>query len=139
MAVSLGSNSSVTRRSARSSGSSFLVRCTLCSQHCRALTAIAGYLFTALSVFSFICWAKPQDVVVNQLFGVSSGLGMSILTFDWSQITWIGSPLMVPWWAEVQIFSGFFLIYWILCPILYYTNVSPSRLSLPRLVFPEVN
>ena len=49
---------------------------------------------------------------------------MSILTFDWSQITWIGSPLMVPWWAEVQIFSGFFLIYWILCPILYYTNVS---------------
>ena len=49
---------------------------------------------------------------------------MSILTFDWSQITWIGSPLMVPWWAEVQIFAGFFLVYWILCPILYYTNVS---------------
>ncbi|KAI0685810.1 OPT oligopeptide transporter [Cerioporus squamosus] len=82
----------------------------------------AGYLFTALSIFSFICWAKPNDVVVNQLFGVSSGLGMSILTFDWSQITWIGSPLMVPWWAEVQVFTGFFLIYWILCPILYYNQ-----------------
>jgi OPT family oligopeptide transporter len=66
----------------------------------------SGYLFTGLSVFSWICWIAPKNVVINQLFGVSSGLGMSVLTFDWSQITWIGSPLMVPWWAEVQIFAG---------------------------------
>ncbi|KAI8978283.1 OPT oligopeptide transporter [Trametes punicea] len=83
---------------------------------------LPGYLFQALSVFSFVCWIRPNDIVVNQLFGVSGGLGMSIITFDWSQITWIGSPLMVPWWAEVQIFAGFFLVYWILAPILYYTN-----------------
>ncbi|EJF56838.1 OPT oligopeptide transporter [Dichomitus squalens] len=83
---------------------------------------LPGYLFTALSTFSYICWIKPQDVVINQLFGVSGGLGMGILTFDWAQITWIGSPLMVPWWAEVQIFAGFFIVYWLLCPILYYTN-----------------
>ncbi|KAJ8473875.1 hypothetical protein ONZ51_g7588 [Trametes cubensis] len=83
---------------------------------------LPGYLFQALSIFSFVCWIRPNDIVVNQLFGTSGGLGMSILTFDWSQITWIGSPLMVPWWAEVQIFAGFFLVYWILCPILYYTN-----------------
>ncbi|KAJ7876048.1 oligopeptide transporter [Mycena olivaceomarginata] len=56
-----------------------------------------GFLFEALSVFSFVCWAAPNNVPVNQLFGVSGGLGMSVLTFDWSQITWIGSPLMVPW------------------------------------------
>lgn len=53
-----------------------------------------GYLFEALSVFSFICWAAPNNVPVNQLFGVRTGLGMSVLTFDWTQITWIGSPLM---------------------------------------------
>ena len=88
-----------------------------------SLTVVIGFLFTALSIFNFVCWIKPNDIVVNQLFGVS-GLGMSILTFDWSQITWIGSPLMVPWWAEVQVFTGFFIVYWILCPILYYTNVS---------------
>jgi hypothetical protein len=29
----------------------------------------------------------------------------------------------VPWWAEVHIFLGFVLFYWILTPILYYTNV----------------
>ncbi len=56
--------------------------------------ATTGYLFEALSVFSFICWAAPNNVPVNQLFGVRTGLGMSFLTFDWTQISWIGSPLM---------------------------------------------
>lgn len=63
-------------------------------------------------------------MVVNQLFGTSSGLGMSILTFDWSQINWILSPLVTPWWAEANIFAGFVIGSWILVPVLYYTNVS---------------
>ncbi|KAF9463568.1 oligopeptide transporter [Collybia nuda] len=83
---------------------------------------LPGFIFQALSVFSFICWAAPDNVPVNQIFGVRSGLGFSILTFDWTQISWIGSPLMVPWWAEVHIFLGFVIFYWILTPILYYTN-----------------
>ncbi|THV06162.1 OPT superfamily oligopeptide transporter [Dendrothele bispora CBS 962.96] len=81
-----------------------------------------GFIFQALSIFSFICWAAPNNVPVNQLFGVYSGLGMSLITFDWTQISWIGSPLMVPWWAQVHVFLGFVLFYWILTPILYYTN-----------------
>ncbi|KAG2142311.1 OPT oligopeptide transporter protein-domain-containing protein [Suillus bovinus] len=83
---------------------------------------IPGYLFSALSVFSWMCWILPDNVPVNQLFGVDSGLGMTIVTFDWTQITWIGSPLMYPWWAEVHIFFGFVLFFWIITPILYYTN-----------------
>ena len=92
-------------------------------------------------MFSYVCWAAPNNIPVNQLFGVSSGLGMGILTFDWTQISWISSPLMgmvdvinlscsithdraVPWWAQVHIFTGFVLFFWILTPILYYTNVS---------------
>jgi OPT family oligopeptide transporter len=91
---------------------------------------VPGYLFEALSVFSFVCWIRPNNVVLNQLFGVATGLGMSFITFDWSEISWIGSPLMVPWWAEVHIFTGFVVFYWILTPILYYTNVStPPRQS----------
>lgn len=58
-----------------------------------------------------------------------SGLGMGVLTFDWNQISYIGSPLMVPWWAEVHIFVGFVFFYWILCPLMYYNNVSLLRLS----------
>ncbi|KAF9228480.1 OPT superfamily oligopeptide transporter [Gyrodon lividus] len=83
---------------------------------------IPGYLFQALSVFSWICWIFPNNVPVNQLFGVGSGLGMSIITFDWSQIAWIGSPLMYPWWAEAHIFVGFVLFFWIITPVMYYTN-----------------
>ncbi|KAF8435078.1 OPT oligopeptide transporter protein-domain-containing protein [Boletus edulis BED1] len=83
---------------------------------------IPGYLFQALSVFSWLCWIFPNNIPVNQLFGVSSGLGMSVLTFDWSQIAWIGSPLMFPWWAEAHIFVGFVLFFWITTPLLYYTN-----------------
>ena len=36
-------------------------------------------------MFSYICWAAPMNVPVNQLFGVGSGMGMSFF---------IGSPLM---------------------------------------------
>ena len=45
-------------------------------------------------MFSYVCWAAPTNVPVNQLFGVRTGMGMGVLTFDWSQISWIGSPLM---------------------------------------------
>ncbi|KAI5122711.1 hypothetical protein M0805_009764 [Coniferiporia weirii] len=83
-----------------------------------------GYIFTALSFFSWVCWIKPNDVVrkINQLFGYNSGLGMSVLTFDWAQIAFIGSPLATPWWAEANIFAGFIFFFWILTPILYYKN-----------------
>jgi len=70
-----------------------------------------------------------DNVVVNQLFGSATGLGMGILTFDWSQINWIGSPLVSPWWAEVNVGAGFVLGFWIIVPCLYYTNVSPKLLS----------
>lgn len=48
---------------------------------------------------------------------------MSVLNFDWNQIAYIGSPLMIPWWAEVHIFIGFVIFYWVLVPIVYYTDV----------------
>ena len=68
-----------------------------------------------------------ENKVVNQLFGTMMGLGMSAISFDWNQISWIGSPLMVPWWAEVHIFIGFALFWWVVLPIMYYNNVrSPS-------------
>ncbi|KAI0785549.1 OPT oligopeptide transporter [Abortiporus biennis] len=83
---------------------------------------LPGYLFMALSGFNWVCWIAPDNVVVNQLFGYNSGLGMSLITFDWSQIAYIGSPLATPWWAEANIAAGFVLFFWIITPILYYTN-----------------
>ncbi|KAE8207966.1 hypothetical protein CF335_g757, partial [Tilletia laevis] len=81
-----------------------------------------AFIFTALSVFNFVCWIWPQSRMVNILFGTGSGLGMSLLTFDWSQIAFSGNPLVIPWWAQVNIFVGFVLIIWVVTPALYFTN-----------------
>ncbi|KAF5381591.1 hypothetical protein D9615_005535 [Tricholomella constricta] len=82
-----------------------------------------GYLFQALSVFTWVCWVAPNNVKINQMFGYRSGLGFSLLTFDWAQIAFIGSPLATPWWAEANVMIGFFFFYWFLTPILYYKNI----------------
>ncbi|KAF7334639.1 OPT oligopeptide transporter [Mycena venus] len=91
---------------------------------------VPGYLFTGLSFFSWVCWIKPNNVVVNQLFGVNYGLAMGMVTFDWAQITYIGSPLATPWWAEANIAVGFVFFFWILTPALYVRTAPPLSLSL---------
>lgn len=45
-----------------------------------------GYLFGALSTFSWVCWIAPENIKVNAMFGYVHGLGMSLLTFDWAQV-----------------------------------------------------
>jgi len=66
-----------------------------------------GYLFTALSTFSWVCWIVPNNIPVNEMFGYGHGMGMSLITFDWAQIAYIGSPLATPWWAEANVAAGF--------------------------------
>ncbi|KAJ9285646.1 hypothetical protein DTO027B5_6445 [Paecilomyces variotii] len=84
---------------------------------------VPGFLFKGLSTFSFICWIVPNNVVVNQLFGQTTGLGMSLLTFDWAQVVYANqSPLLVPFWAGMNVMGGFAFFFWLICPILYYTN-----------------
>jgi len=51
-----------------------------------------GYVFQALSTFTWVCWIAPNNVKLNQLFGYRSGLGFSLLSFDWNQIAFVGSP-----------------------------------------------
>ena len=97
------------------------------SKHSRSSPSFAGWLLVSLVSFSFstaIYFFVAENPVVNQLFGLSTGLGMSMLTFDWAQIAYIGSPLVVPWWAEVNIFFGFVVTFWIIAPALYYSDVS---------------
>ncbi|CAI7619675.1 unnamed protein product [Penicillium crustosum] len=84
---------------------------------------VPGYLFTGLSTFAFICWIVPSNVVVNQLFGQTTGLGMSVLTFDWAQVVYANqSPLLVPFWAGLNVMGSFALFFWLVCPLVYYTN-----------------
>lgn len=59
---------------------------------------IPGFLAQCLSVFAFATWIAPQSVLVNQLFGGTTGLSLVPITFDWTQVAgYVGSPLIPPW------------------------------------------
>ncbi|GMM36244.1 hypothetical protein DASC09_035690 [Saccharomycopsis crataegensis] len=89
---------------------------------------IPGYLFQALSSFAFMTWIFPQNAVVNQLFGATTGLGMIPVTFDWYQIAgYLGSPLIPPASAIFTILLSMITIFWIVCPALHYSNVWHSK------------
>lgn len=83
---------------------------------------LPGLLMPALSYFNVITWFAPKNVVIANLFGVSSGLGLFPLTFDWAQVTYVGSPLLVPFWAAMNVIGGLAVVMWIIAPILYYSN-----------------
>ncbi|KAH9979447.1 OPT oligopeptide transporter protein-domain-containing protein [Lactifluus volemus] len=83
-----------------------------------------SYLFTALSYFSWVCWIAPNNVKINHLFGITHGLGMGLVNFDWGQITsFLSSPLLFPWWTAANTGFSIIFFYWFLLPILYYSNV----------------
>lgn len=82
-----------------------------------------GLLMPALSYFSVVTWFAPKNVVVANLFGVTSGLGLFPMTFDWAQITYVGSPLLVPFWAAMNVIAGLVIVMWIIAPIFYYSNI----------------
>jgi len=48
---------------------------------------VPNYLFQALSWFSWVTWFAPNNIIINDLFGVAHGLGMGLLTFDWAQVS----------------------------------------------------
>ncbi|KAF5338240.1 hypothetical protein D9758_012834 [Tetrapyrgos nigripes] len=103
---------------------------------------------------SFVWYFFPGYLLVAQVFGYVNGmvshssslsatisalrsffnlmddgfrLGLSLLTFDWAQIAYIGSPLATPWWAQANVIIGFFAFIWILTPILHFSNVWSSQ------------
>ncbi|KAK0544400.1 hypothetical protein OC846_006082 [Tilletia horrida] len=82
-----------------------------------------GYIFTALSAFNWACWIAPNNVKVNQLMGTQSGLGMGLLSLDWSQISYVVAPMVTPWFTTVQVLTSFVFWMWFIAPILYYNNV----------------
>ncbi|CAG8212450.1 unnamed protein product [Penicillium nalgiovense] len=81
------------------------------------------FIFPALSYFSFPCWIRPESKVINQIFGMRSGMGLLPITFDWSQISYVGSPLLIPSWAVLNVFISLVFWIWIVAVACYYTNV----------------
>lgn len=82
-----------------------------------------GYMFQALSYFAWPTWIAPDNAVVNQVFGASSGMGLMPITFDWNQIAgYVGSPLIPPASVILTIALSIVIIYWVCVSAIYYTN-----------------
>lgn len=61
---------------------------------------IPGYLFQALSLFSWITWISPSNVHLDAVFGITGGLGLNPWpTFDWNLTN--GTGLYLPTYAIV--------------------------------------
>lgn len=83
-----------------------------------------GYIAPFLSVFAWVTWIKPQNAVINQLFGGVTGLSLIPMTFDWTQISGFNfSPLIAPWYAISNTMIGMFLWFWIITPAIQYSNL----------------
>ncbi|KAF2007498.1 small oligopeptide transporter [Amniculicola lignicola CBS 123094] len=73
---------------------------------------IPGFLMQFLSIFVFITWIFPQNPVVNQIFGGSTGLGILPITFDWTIVTgFTGNPMIPPWHAIANTLIGVVTFY----------------------------
>ncbi|KAF9438942.1 hypothetical protein BGZ76_002605 [Entomortierella beljakovae] len=88
---------------------------------------VPAYIFPVITSLTLLCYINPDNVVLSQLTG-AQGLGIGVLSLDWNTITaFFGSPLITPYWAQVNIMIGFVTIAWILVPIAYYTDVWDAK------------
>ncbi|KAK4238153.1 OPT oligopeptide transporter protein-domain-containing protein [Achaetomium macrosporum] len=89
---------------------------------------IPGFLAQFLSSFAFMTWLAPNNPVVNQLFGYTTGLSLLPITFDWTQISgFVGSPLIPPWHAIANTMIGVVLFFVFLASVLHYSGTWYSQ------------
>jgi OPT family small oligopeptide transporter len=86
------------------------------------------FIFPALSYFAWVTWIKPNNVIVNQLFGQTTGISLGFpftgFTLDWAQInSFYNSPLIAPWHAIGNILVGIIFLVWIVTPAIHYSGV----------------
>ncbi|GLT60566.1 hypothetical protein SLA2020_333280 [Shorea laevis] len=80
-----------------------------------------GYLFKILATISWVCWAFPKSVTAHQIGSGRDGLGIGSFALDWSTIaSFLGSPLITPFFAIVNIIVGYILTLYVVIPIAYY-------------------
>lgn len=86
------------------------------------------FIIPAFSYFAWVTWIKPNNVVVNQLFGQVTGISLGFpftgFTLDWAQInSFYNSPLISPWHALANTGVGIVFFVWLIIPALHYSGV----------------
>ncbi|KUI63191.1 Sexual differentiation process protein isp4 [Cytospora mali] len=60
-----------------------------------------------LQIFTFATWIAPNNVLVNQLLGGQTGIGLIPISFDWATISgFLMSPLQTPAFAVANVGIG---------------------------------
>ncbi|PON85731.1 Tetrapeptide transporter [Trema orientale] len=82
---------------------------------------VPGYLFPTISTISWVCWLFPKSVTAQQIGSGMRGLGIGSFSLDWSVIaSYLGSPLISPFFAIANVAAGYFLTMFVLLPIAYW-------------------
>lgn len=82
-----------------------------------------GWIAQFLQAFAFVTWIKPNNVIINQLFGGVTGLSLIPITFDWTYISgYIFSPLISPWFAIANSLIGLIVFFWFTAISLHYSG-----------------
>ncbi|KAJ8761539.1 hypothetical protein K2173_001674 [Erythroxylum novogranatense] len=93
-----------------------------------AYYTIPGYLFPSLSVISVACLIWKESITAQQIGSGLNGLGIGSFGFDWATVaSFLGSPLANPFHTIANIMIGFFLLVYIITPILYWTNAYDAK------------
>ena len=82
---------------------------------------VPGYIFPTITAVSWVCWAFPRSVTMQQIGSGLNGLGIGAFTLDWSVVAaFLGSPLVSPFFAIVNVYVGFVLLVYIIVPACYW-------------------
>jgi OPT family small oligopeptide transporter len=89
-----------------------------------------GYIFTALSSFSWISWIAPGNRDLDIVTGMNSGAGLNPWpTFDWAVTSVNGNPLVLPFFTTLNRAIGTFIGFPIVLALWYrnafYTGYLP--------------
>ncbi|WOL19524.1 hypothetical protein Cni_G28322 [Canna indica] len=96
----------------------FFVIALICSF---AWYTIPGYLFPTLTSISWICWCFSKSVTAQQLGSGLHGLAVGAFTLDWATVaSFLGSPLVSPFFAIFNIFIGFVIYVYVAIPVAYW-------------------
>ncbi|KAG0199496.1 hypothetical protein BGX28_007254 [Mortierella sp. GBA30] len=87
---------------------------------------LPGFIFPTIGTIAWICWIKPDNIVLAQLTG-SNGLGIGVIGLDWSAVSTYVQPLVTPWFAQLNILVGFIAFAYIIIPLAYYTDLWGSK------------
>ncbi|CAL9106809.1 unnamed protein product [Musa textilis] len=82
---------------------------------------VPGYFFPTITSMSWVCWLFSKSVMAQQLGSGLNGFAIGAFTLDWSTVvSFLGSPLVSPFFAIVNVFIGFVIFVYIAMPVAYW-------------------